>query len=117
MCLNYGKVDYKVIVTPEAYVCTSCGAKHVKLWRQYQTFLNHIDLLCAECAAKNQTIDISTMDEHGLYLRDDSKHLTDQIGWLVPAVPTEEGDTFWGYSSVPLDGCTWWKSLPLKEQL
>ena len=36
----------------------------------------------------------------------------DQIGWLVPAVPTEEGDTFWGYTSVPEPGCQWWYRLP-----
>lgn len=37
---------------------------------------------------------------------------TDQIGWLVPAVPTKENDTFWGYSSVPENGCNWWDNLP-----
>lgn len=25
---------------------------------------------------------------------------------------TEEGDTFWGYTSVPSDGVIWWKALP-----
>jgi hypothetical protein len=39
---------------------------------------------------------------------------SDQIGWLVPAVPTEEGDTYWGYTSVPSAGCVWWFLLPLK---
>ncbi len=36
----------------------------------------------------------------------------DQIGWLVPAVPVAEGDTYWGYSSVPDAGCQWWYRLP-----
>ena len=36
----------------------------------------------------------------------------DQIGNLVPAIPTEDGETFWGYSSVPQDGCEWWYRLP-----
>jgi hypothetical protein len=35
----------------------------------------------------------------------------DQIGWLIPAVPTEEGDSFWGYTSVPQPGCEWWYRL------
>ena len=35
------------------------------------------------------------------------------IGWLVPAVPTEEGNTFWGYTSVPYQGVYWWDNLPL----
>jgi hypothetical protein len=38
--------------------------------------------------------------------------MTDQIGWMVPAVPTPDGDTFWGYTSVPLEGVLWWKALP-----
>jgi len=37
---------------------------------------------------------------------------TVQIGWRVPAIPTEDGDTFWGYTSVPQAGCDWWAKLP-----
>lgn len=37
---------------------------------------------------------------------------TDQIGWMVPAVPTEDGTSFWGYTSVPQAGCVWWANLP-----
>lgn len=40
------------------------------------------------------------------------KEKSDQIGWRVPAVPTEENDTFWGYTSVPQAGCEWWYKLP-----
>lgn len=83
------------------YVCSKCGAKGVKLWRQYQTFLEHIDLLCFACS-----------------LVDQAKHLDfpmrgDQVGWLVPAVPTDDG-TFWGYTSVPQDRVEWWKALPAR---
>jgi hypothetical protein len=35
----------------------------------------------------------------------------DQIGWLIPAAPTKEFDSFWGYTSVPQDMCEWWYSL------
>ncbi len=37
---------------------------------------------------------------------------TDQIGWRMPAVPTAENDTYWGYTSVPQAGCDWWHRLP-----
>lgn len=37
---------------------------------------------------------------------------TNQIGWRVPAIPTEENDTYWGYTSVPQAGCDWWYRLP-----
>ena len=37
---------------------------------------------------------------------------TNQIGWRVPAVPTEDGETYWGYTSVPQPGCDWWSNLP-----
>lgn len=35
-----------------------------------------------------------------------------QLRGLCAAVPTEEGDTFWGYTSVPDDGVKWWDNLP-----
>lgn len=41
---------------------------------------------------------------------------TDQIGFRVPAVPTEENDTFWGYTSVPEAGCIWWGNLPTRME-
>lgn len=41
---------------------------------------------------------------------------TDQIGWRVPAIPTEENDTYWGYTSVPQPGCDWWASLPTQPK-
>lgn len=104
-------VDYSKIVTPPNYVCGKCGASGVKLWRDYQTFLEHQSLLCATCAAKEQKKDISDIDKDGLR---NSGHgsRTDQIGWRVPAVPTEENDTYWGYTSVPPAGCEWWRKLP-----
>lgn len=82
------------------YTCGDCGARGVRLWREYQTFLNHQTLRCVTCALANQK---RTADE----LR-----YGDQIGWLVPAVPSEDGEAMWGYTSVPADGVTWWYSLP-----
>jgi hypothetical protein len=89
------------------YVCSKCGVANVKLWRQYQTFACHTRLLCASCAEKDQG------KPKGYAL---CKGSTDQIGWLVPAVPI--GDTYWGYTSVPKEGVDWWNSLrdrPLTE--
>lgn len=79
------------------YVCSVCGKSGVKLWRQYQTFANHIQLMCRACAESDQ----------GKKLEKGSR----QIGWMVPAVPCEP-DTFWGYSSVPENGVIWWDNLP-----
>ena len=85
---------------PEGYKCGDCGATNVKLWRYYQTFLNNQHLRCMECACKHQEKPYPVDFKKG-----------DQIGWMVPAVPTEEGNTYWGYTSVPQDGVDWWKGL------
>lgn len=82
------------------YTCGDCGAAGVRLWRDYQTVLDAQTLRCRTCAEKHE----------GRTLTDEC----DQIGWSVPAVPTPDGDTFWGYTSVPLTGVRWWKSLPLE---
>ena len=80
---------------PMAYRCLGCDAEGVKLWRDYQTFLNHQTLKCRACA----------QDECGAYL------INDQIGWRVPAVPDDTG-TFWGYTTVPEGAAAWWRALP-----
>lgn len=82
---------------PSFYKCSGCGASGVKLWRQAQTFLPEIALLCRGCGQKKT---------------EDQVRGSDQIGWLLPAVPTPCGSTFWGYTSVPQDGCRWWNLLP-----
>lgn len=88
-----------------AYKCDKCGKAGCKLWREYSTFANHTSLYCRECAETNQA-------EHAPFHGD-------QIGWLVPAVPSPlpvdgimAANEFWGYSSVPDDGVRWWKNLP-----
>lgn len=103
--------SYASADAPPTYTCGGCGKHGVKLWRDYQTFLDYQTLRCADCAAANQGKDISTMQPSGSYSARDGMS-TDQIGWLVPAVPTEENDTFWGYTSVPQAGCEWWARLP-----
>lgn len=113
-------VDYASKTTPPGYVCADCGAAGCKLWREYQTFLEHQVLRCVACAGKNQERDVSSMDASGrrfapeyAFVRDQR---TDQIGWLVPAVPTEDGATYWGYTSVSEAGCAWWRTLPLEPR-
>lgn len=87
------------------YRCGECGATGVRLWREYNTFLNYQHLYCRTCAVKDQKKTPEDLEEY-------ERIRCDQIGWLVPAVPTRDGDTFWGYSSVPQGLCNWWFSLP-----
>jgi len=105
-------VDYASGKTPPEYVCSGCGATGCKLWREYQTMCT--DLKCAACSlaeqSKTGTVgdDGKLADEHGR---------SDQIGWRIPAVPDEEGVGYWGYTSVPQDGCTWWRNLPTHPEV
>ncbi len=130
---------------PENYTCGECGVGGVKLWREYQTFLNHQSLRCLHCACREQDkVRTPTEDGRSLYTgvvhhwyrtadmadghwvgydpkegpppnaieTGSKRERTDQIGWRVPAVPTEENDTYWGYTSVPTPGVEWWCRLP-----
>jgi hypothetical protein len=103
-----GALDYKIPATPEGYRCMRCPATGVKLWRDSSMFLSHIDLYCRDCAEKDQE---ETIDKLGSSDLNDS----DQLGNLVPAVPTVDGSTFWAYTSVPQDGVAWWYSLPTRS--
>ena len=111
--MNIKPFKYNDPVLPEGYSCSQCKVDGVKLWRQYQTLADRVELLCACCSLTNQKLegpvgpDGKRMTEHGMR--------SDSIGWLVPAVPTEEGDTFWGYTSVPQPGVTWWRKLPTEK--
>jgi hypothetical protein len=106
------------------YVCTGCGAANCRLWREYQTMACYTRLLCCDCAEKDQQKKCHMPDS-----RDPTKkalvydaelkcerHTSDQIGWFIPAVPTDDWDTFWGYTSVPYAGVTWWYNLPLRPK-
>lgn len=107
-------VNYATTKTPRRYRCGTCGAKGCKLWREYNTMACYTELVCCDCAGKSQKKDVSTIDAGGY--RETEYGRTDQIGMRIPAVPTEEGDTFWGYTSVPDAGCTWWRSLPTRSR-
>ncbi len=110
-------VDYKSTMVPPTYKCGKCGATNCKLWRDYQTFLKNQSLLCAKCAGEEQKKDVSDIDDEGRRSLEEGLGVrTDQIGWRIPAVPTEENDTYWGYTSVPQPGCDWWRGLPTHPQ-
>ena len=100
--MKLGPVNYALKVTPTGYVCADCGAQFVRLYRDYQTFLDHQRLRCTACALKDQEKERPS---------DERAH---SIGWLVAAVPTQKGDTFWGYTSVPDAGVAWWDRLPVR---
>lgn len=88
--------------------CDTCGATGCKLWREYQTCADYTDLFCGACALLSQKKE-GPIDAGGY--RQTEYGRCDQIGWLLPAVPTHDG-TFWGYTSVPTEGVKWWRDLP-----
>jgi len=89
------------------YVCSGCKRRGLKLWRDYNTCASSCELKCVDCAtpaqveyeAKNYTDSnrefLGALDPDGLFMFRSG----DQLGGLVPAIPTPEGDTFWGYSA------------------
>lgn len=114
--------SYSQKTIPEGYRCGVCNKTGVKLWREYQTFLDHQSLSCADCAMKRAEKNnsgcryVGPVSAKGTlkveYTKHGHSHETDTIGWLVPAVPTEDGGTFWGYTSVPREGVDWWRQIP-----
>jgi hypothetical protein len=92
-------VNYASSGTPDDYVCSECSARGVRLYRGYSEFV--VTLRCTACALKDQKKDVPD---------NASAH---SIGWLVAAVPTENNETVWGYSSVPQPGVEWWNRLPV----
>jgi hypothetical protein len=105
-----GTVDYTKPETPAGYKCAKCEATGCKLWRDYGTPLDgQQDLLCAKCAALEQNEDITGIDVCGIRK---NKTQTCQIGQRVPAIPREQGDSFWGHFYAPLTGFAWWVCLP-----
>lgn len=104
-------------VTPAEYKCGKCGAIGCKLWRDYGERLVVTSLLCASCAAESQKKDISDIDADGLR-RCEFGGRTNQIGWYIPAVPTEDFSGYWGIMSIPEIAYGWWRNLPTHpEQL
>lgn len=99
---------------PSGYVCSSCGAHGVKLWREHSVCLERVTLACFDCACAEQVAsgrDVPTDLDGGGRMSNVDFPRSDQFWGRVPATPTEDGETFWGYTSVPDDGVKWWKRL------
>jgi len=112
--MKIGKFKYRT-AAPSGYRCKHCGADDCKLWREPNTMASHVELHCVMCArarATDRGISLSDTDHYGRTIDGRVDQRTDQLGDLVPAIPTEDGSTFWGYSSVPHAGVCWWKGLP-----
>ena len=117
--MKLGPLRYKSGEIPESYVCGVCGASGCKLWREYQTPMSQQRLYCGPCAIK-ETRDPS---REGTAIRPDGKASwfptgctepvwMDSVGRLCAGIPTEDGTTFWGYTSVPEPALAWWRGLP-----
>lgn len=85
---------------PIPYVCNDCGAGGVRLYRDYNTFIDHQTLRCTACVEVKSG---SRVDPER----------PDSVGWYVAAVPS--GTTFWGYTSVPAEGVSWWRALATRQ--
>lgn len=104
------------------YICNNCEAAGVKLWRETNTLGCWVKPLCTSCVKDIKSDEI----EKSLraYGSDDFSYPNSHhLGGLVPAVPTQEGDTksskdaydgymWWGFTSVPELGVEWWDNLP-----
>lgn len=102
---------YHTNEVPDFYKCSVCGAKGLKLWRQYNTCTDYLELMCAPCTCANQGVE-DNVDARGDHQAEYGPSCS--IGWLVPAIPCEDSDTYWGYTSVPELGVQWWRRLPTR---
>lgn len=113
---EFGPVDYYSNTSvPENYQCKKCGKHGTKMWREYNVFFDQSALVCCDCAFReskciNRTNDVDSLGKHV----DEYECYTDQIYRFVPAVPTEDGTSCYGYSSVPSAGINWWRTLPTR---
>lgn len=89
--------------TPKGYECSRCGRGGLRLFREYGH--GGKDLLCAPCVfvAERRSADCPVWPAPAAG--------SDWVLNLCAAVPTEDGFTFWGFSSVPEDGVRWWNRL------
>lgn len=94
-------INYRSKKVPYDYRCSSCGVTGRRLWRLYNDMAGG-ELRCLECAEIHQ------------HRRADLES-SDRIGEYVPAVPSEDNRTWWGYSSVPKRAVSWWKRLPSRR--
>lgn len=104
-------IDYSSGNTPPDYQCTVCGKSDVKLWRELGVLLP-TPLYCTQHAAEHEERSIIDMDANGTIPDQFTGTPTDCIGNFGPAVPTEDGTSYWSYTSIPSAGIAWWQALP-----
>lgn len=86
------------------YRCRECDATGCKLWRVGAS--SCIRLWCLPCAEKASNARLI----FGTQFSTDQLY-NDGLN-LVPAVPSPDGEEWWGYTSVPEDRVEWWQALP-----
>jgi len=87
---------------PDYYKCGRCGADGVKLFRKSATSEPVLEqpLLCGDCTVAEQGRPLNLAESNQCWGR-------------CPAIPDLRGG-WWGYTSVPAEGCAWWDALPLR---
>lgn len=108
MSVTVRAFQYTDSSVPDGYTCGACGASGIRLFRKYQTVLSHQSLLCRPCSKIEQ----GKGAEFERECEEWPGAMQWQVGWRVAAIPTEEGDTYWGYTSTPQEGADWWLRLP-----
>jgi hypothetical protein len=99
-------------VSIDTYKCWGCGRMGVKLWRDSYPISAPIRLRCAACAAKREGVSLSDIAADGF--RQTRHGRTDNIGLMVPAIPTTAPGLFWGYGAAPPEAVSWWNGLPVE---
>lgn len=94
---------------PHDYYCSACGVTGCKLWRTLD-----VHLVCCECATRSEGRDANEVDARGTLPSPVDGQRTDQIGWCMPAVPTPDNSSCWGYTSTPDHAVAWWRNLPTR---
>lgn len=100
----------------EKYQCSSCSVDGMKLWRPIHGLSGW---LCARCATDIERSRLQDeTDRHllSIWPFDTDGNFTfsagDQLGDMLPAVPTVDGSEVYGYGSVPEERARWWHAMP-----
>jgi len=104
----------------DIYFCHKCGRTGVKLWRRTHIFGDSVKGWCSFCAMEQagyaDTVDSEGRNHEGEYSGprgSDQIYSSKQGVGLAPWVPCPHDGT-WGYTSVPAEGCLWWKTIPTR---
>lgn len=101
--MKFENFSYVDTTPPEWYKCDRCNCGGVQLYRDYNTFVSCLDVLCANCLAKRNKTSLK-------------KVLAGNLNFFVCAIPVEDDATFWGVTSTPSAGCLWYSYLPRHEK-